>query len=286
MPQTPTGSGISIQNSRSEIPVASETFISLPPSASSPTKTNLAANSSPPPILSLPKVQATVAPHPSLPLPTPKNLAHSTKAFASTPAGPSLVERLRKSEDKTLSRLAPVSLSDSGRPRVLIPDTPRYVAKPMQKAPLATATSASEGTSVVSPALIPPSPALIPLSSSPPLASEIAPIHTPPLPKTNLPPETNFLPSLAISPPNPPLFVPETKKKPLLKRSLSIPNLNTFPSFMSQLAYFSSLPSPYPNPPFNPQKPPPLDSLSLPTSNSFDILATEGTLHPEGSQNS
>nr|VDC97776.1 unnamed protein product [Brassica oleracea] len=91
---------------------------------------------------------------------------------------------------------------------------PRYVAKPMQKAPLATATSASEGTSVVSPALIPPSPALIPLSSSPPLASEIAPIHTPPLPKTNLPPETNFLPSLAISPPNPPLFVPETKKKP------------------------------------------------------------------------
>lgn len=34
----------------------------------------------------------------------------------------SLVEKIRASEDKTLKRLAPVSISESGRPRVLIPD--------------------------------------------------------------------------------------------------------------------------------------------------------------------
>ena len=38
------------------------------------------------------------------------------------PNPPTLVERIRLSEDKTLQRLAPVSYSETGRPRVLIPD--------------------------------------------------------------------------------------------------------------------------------------------------------------------
>lgn len=40
-----------------------------------------------------------------------------------TPSEPSLVERLRISEDKTLKRLAPVTISETGRPRVLILDS-------------------------------------------------------------------------------------------------------------------------------------------------------------------
>ncbi|XP_048613245.1 uncharacterized protein LOC125587131 [Brassica napus] len=38
-------------------------------------------------------------------------------------APPSLVERIRRSEDKTLRRLAPLSIGATGRPRVLIPDS-------------------------------------------------------------------------------------------------------------------------------------------------------------------
>lgn len=36
---------------------------------------------------------------------------------------PSLIEKIRASEDKSLKRLAPVTIAASGRPRVLIPDS-------------------------------------------------------------------------------------------------------------------------------------------------------------------
>ncbi|KAF8109318.1 hypothetical protein N665_0098s0046 [Sinapis alba] len=39
-----------------------------------------------------------------------------------TPLGPTLAEKLRVSEDKSLRRLAPITIGESGRPRVLIPD--------------------------------------------------------------------------------------------------------------------------------------------------------------------
>ncbi|XP_013688915.1 proline-rich protein 36-like [Brassica napus] len=38
------------------------------------------------------------------------------------PPAPKLVERIRKLEDKTLKRLAPITISETGRPTVLIPD--------------------------------------------------------------------------------------------------------------------------------------------------------------------
>ncbi|CAF2314182.1 unnamed protein product, partial [Brassica napus] len=64
--------------------------------------------------------------HPPPPLnvqpPPPYPKTHNS---TSTPPvdPPPLVERIRKSQDKSLSRQAPPSFSDSGRPRVLIPDS-------------------------------------------------------------------------------------------------------------------------------------------------------------------
>lgn len=43
-------------------------------------------------------------------------------ALIRSSAPTSLVERIRRSEDKTLRRLSPVSIGATGRPRVLIPD--------------------------------------------------------------------------------------------------------------------------------------------------------------------
>lgn len=82
-------------------------FATLPPSSSSPIFTNKAATVHLPPLL----------PSPNLPVPP------SVSPAVPSTSAPSLVEKIRASEDKSLSRLAPVTISASGRPRVLIPDS-------------------------------------------------------------------------------------------------------------------------------------------------------------------
>lgn len=100
----------------------------LPPNHNSHILTNHASNlplnpsietlpTNPPPPVSTtlePPHSATLPSHPTPPLPT---------AQASTPPIPTLAEKLRVKGDRTLSRLAPVQLSETGRPRVLIPDS-------------------------------------------------------------------------------------------------------------------------------------------------------------------
>lgn len=127
-------------------------FKIIPPKFSSPIQTNRASKS-------LPKTPPPLAPIPSpvninsqsKPCPQPKtSLAPSTASNPLAPPAslppappshptidkpqqnqsqsthsapkPPLVERIRKSQNKTLTRLAPVAHSETGRPRVLIPD--------------------------------------------------------------------------------------------------------------------------------------------------------------------
>ncbi|KAF8047583.1 hypothetical protein N665_2939s0007 [Sinapis alba] len=137
---------ITVQNSRSEItvgdPSASETLTLVPPKASSPTLTNKATSSNLP-LIQNPPLNSKVSFDPPLraqgftpPLSTKTITFNVSQTLSQTPPqqpttpsntldrpNPSLVERLRKSHDKSLTRLAPISLSDSGRPRVLIPDS-------------------------------------------------------------------------------------------------------------------------------------------------------------------
>lgn len=106
-----------------------DTFTILPPKSTSPINTNRASTALSP----LPVHKPS---DPSLAVPSPIPPAASTVIQETThltqnappPSAPiappsSLVERLRLSSDKSLERLAPVTLSASGRPRVLIPDT-------------------------------------------------------------------------------------------------------------------------------------------------------------------
>lgn len=120
----------------------------LPPKNSSPINTNLASSSSSFSPIPAPKLPST-NPNPNpglLPLPcsVPAEQAHTvtpqppknpqnpqppkTKPTASeaTPSNPnpnpSIAERIRKSVDKSLRRLAPVTVTDTGRPSVQIPD--------------------------------------------------------------------------------------------------------------------------------------------------------------------
>ncbi|RID64882.1 hypothetical protein BRARA_D00118, partial [Brassica rapa] len=106
------------------------------PSKNSPFKTNKASsqpltNQHPPPSTNV-ELPPSVNPSdpPSTPPVTPPVTTDPLKVPPATafqpnipPVSPSLVERIRRSEDKTLSRLAPVTISSSGRPRVLIPDS-------------------------------------------------------------------------------------------------------------------------------------------------------------------
>ncbi|KAG5415794.1 hypothetical protein IGI04_003361 [Brassica rapa subsp. trilocularis] len=96
---------------RSESTVAAnpqtENFSVLPPKHSSPLHTNKASS---PPSNHSPEVQTAGDAPPLILLPTEAT------------AEPSLVEKIRRFEDKTLKRLAPVTISASGRPSVLIPD--------------------------------------------------------------------------------------------------------------------------------------------------------------------
>ncbi|KAF3588067.1 hypothetical protein F2Q69_00030982 [Brassica cretica] len=85
------------------------------PKSSSPLLTNKAASSPTlPPTTSQTEATKNTPSPPILPPPFPQAHLQSKR--------PSLVERLRISEDKTLQRLAPVSILATGRPRVLIPD--------------------------------------------------------------------------------------------------------------------------------------------------------------------
>ena len=131
-PETRSGTVALISRSESTVAVApaSESFTILPTKETSPTVTNKASASSSkdksPALLQntipIPKLNP-----PSSSLQTIPLLSYSSTEKISLkhsiPPDPSLVERLRKSEDKTFTRLAPISLSDSGRPRVLIPDS-------------------------------------------------------------------------------------------------------------------------------------------------------------------
>ncbi|KAG2335085.1 hypothetical protein Bca52824_006265 [Brassica carinata] len=121
-----------------------EKFTILKPKFSSPKQTNFSET----------KPVSNISPSPSPLFPSrPNSLNHQTKTPShlppspassnppslpqtSSPQGPSetlpppvnpiphpsLVERIRRSEDKTLRRLAPLQYSETGRPRVLIPD--------------------------------------------------------------------------------------------------------------------------------------------------------------------
>ncbi|XP_013654227.2 uncharacterized protein LOC106359004 [Brassica napus] len=92
-------------------------FTVLPPQNSSPLNTNKASTTNPKPVSTLVDVEMA-SPTPPVPTST-SNLSPVTPL---QPNPPTLVERIRLSEDKTLQRLAPVSYSETGRPRVLIPD--------------------------------------------------------------------------------------------------------------------------------------------------------------------
>lgn len=96
-PVPPLKTGVSLQQ---QLTFTSSSFCPLPP----PHSPALASNASQPSIPS------------SAPL--PNNLPPVTPP-SSTP----LVEKIRKLENKTLRRLAPVTLTDNGVPRVLIPDS-------------------------------------------------------------------------------------------------------------------------------------------------------------------
>ncbi|RID75913.1 hypothetical protein BRARA_B02927 [Brassica rapa] len=100
-----------------------QNITTINPTSSSPVHTNKASSS----------LKTTTASHPanktpSIPtteksLPIPLASASNPTPPLTAPPALSLVERLRLAEDKTLKRLAPVTLSESGRPRILIPDS-------------------------------------------------------------------------------------------------------------------------------------------------------------------
>ncbi|KAG5415491.1 hypothetical protein IGI04_003058 [Brassica rapa subsp. trilocularis] len=91
------------------------TTITIPPKYSSPIHTNRASSGTNP----------TLTHH----HPDPPSLEPITNQTQTQPpkqpkqTQPTLIEKLRTAGDKTLKRLAPVSVSPSGRPRILIPDS-------------------------------------------------------------------------------------------------------------------------------------------------------------------
>ncbi|CAN8271078.1 unnamed protein product [Cochlearia groenlandica] len=87
---------------------------SLPPAAFSPPP--VVGSSVSQPSTANPKPSTTAPP----PIPPP---SHSrVPPIPNSGHHPNLAEKLRKSQDRSLKRLAPLSFAESGRPRVLIPD--------------------------------------------------------------------------------------------------------------------------------------------------------------------
>ncbi|CAG7906564.1 unnamed protein product, partial [Brassica rapa] len=82
----------------------------------------------PPPSVDLNPILPTLVPagppKPSNPQPpaNPPVIPTSNPPQPVNPPAPSLVEKIHRSEDKTLHRLAPLTIAESGRPRALIPD--------------------------------------------------------------------------------------------------------------------------------------------------------------------
>ncbi|CAN7077673.1 unnamed protein product, partial [Brassica oleracea var. botrytis] len=102
-----------------------EQYRILPPKNSSPIQTNKASGHSIPPV-TLPNISPLTplgpVADPSVAT-SPPSCSHDTPArHPVLPPAPKLVERIRKLEDKTLKRLAPITISETGRPTVLIPD--------------------------------------------------------------------------------------------------------------------------------------------------------------------
>lgn len=144
---TSVASGSTFSGSRNTVH-ESLNFKILPPKSSSPIQTNRASSYvPPPPILHLnpnpeiipsnpnPKI---IPPVPSVPVSTSTQNPPivTNPAFNPAPASlkpsssnslpsstPSLAEKIRKSVDKSLRRLAPITTSESGRPRVFIPES-------------------------------------------------------------------------------------------------------------------------------------------------------------------
>ncbi|CAH2066352.1 unnamed protein product, partial [Thlaspi arvense] len=132
MPQSetasPEASKPSIAKTRSETTVP-EKFTILVPKSTSPLQTNTALNIPHPPQAAAihPPSSAQTTSATSLPqtaarpsAPQPPSEPHTNISQTTVP--PSLVERIRVFEDRSLRRLAPVTISETGRPRVLIPD--------------------------------------------------------------------------------------------------------------------------------------------------------------------
>ncbi|KAG5399918.1 hypothetical protein IGI04_014525, partial [Brassica rapa subsp. trilocularis] len=96
----------------------------IPPSNQNP---NCSSSTAKTPILNpdpnLCSSSATHHPPPPLNVQPPPPYPKTHNSTSTPPVDPPLVERIRKSQDKSLSRQAPPSFSDSGRPRVLIPDS-------------------------------------------------------------------------------------------------------------------------------------------------------------------
>ncbi|KAG2315600.1 hypothetical protein Bca52824_018722 [Brassica carinata] len=116
LPQSPVTLSETISETvKPSNPVSELPFTTFPPKSSSPILTNSASGSH------LPAILPTPSSHPIAPVPT---VVSSSASPSMEPpiAAPSLVEKLRAAEDKTLKRLAPVSFSASGLPRVIIPD--------------------------------------------------------------------------------------------------------------------------------------------------------------------
>ncbi|XP_048613507.1 proline-rich receptor-like protein kinase PERK2 [Brassica napus] len=111
-------------NTVAHLPV-SKNLIQNPPTPPSPTLTAATTSSSPPLILDTPLNPNAFTPPTLNSAPPFKAASNTNNTQTNKPARPQppLVERLRLSNDKSLSRLAPVSISDTGRPCVLIPDS-------------------------------------------------------------------------------------------------------------------------------------------------------------------
>ncbi|CAH2079425.1 unnamed protein product, partial [Thlaspi arvense] len=103
---------------RSETTVP-EIFSVLKPKSSSPLKPNKALNTTSSPTVATNVYVPKTAQQPSAPI--VKQTASAPVVNQTTDA-PSLAERIRMFEDRSLKRLAPISFSDTGRPRIIIPD--------------------------------------------------------------------------------------------------------------------------------------------------------------------
>ncbi|CAA7040474.1 unnamed protein product [Microthlaspi erraticum] len=90
-----------------------KTFTIIPPKTSSPIHSNKVSSTSPP---AIPTAQI------SLPQQKPNQVPLDPRSTIPNNPNPSLVDRIKVFEDKSLQQLAPVSFSDNGIPRVRIPD--------------------------------------------------------------------------------------------------------------------------------------------------------------------